>query len=437
MKTPRTTVLLAATMMLGAALSVMPARAEDAIDISNMSYRTGPFAATGTPLMDGQRDYILMLNERDGGVNGIKLNYGECETGFNADKGAECYEKTKAKSIVAQPWSPGITLEILPKSNIDKVPVLAPGYGFSAMADGKIFPWAFNPPTTYWDGASMILKNISDGDLDSLKGKKIVLLHLDAPYGEEPIPLLQAYADTFDFTLLPIPVGVKEMQNQVAQWQKIKSERADFVLLWGWGAMNAGAFSEAIKAGFPMDRLVGIWWSGHEEDLLPQGEAARGYRMLSWNLPATNAQVIDDIRKYVVAAGRSQTGEDELGRLLYQRGLLISMLTVEAIKAAQEHFDARLINSEQLRWGLENLDIDDDQLASIGMAGMIGTFSTSCKNHAGHASAWMLSWDGTRFIKASQPLSADQEMVAPLVEVEAAKYAEANAPWSMNDACKM
>ena len=71
----------------------------------------------------------------------------------------------------------------------------------------------------------MILKAISDGNLDSLKGKKIVLLHLDAPYGKEPIPLLQAYADKLGFTLLPIPVGVKEMQNQSAQWLQIRRER--------------------------------------------------------------------------------------------------------------------------------------------------------------------------------------------------------------------
>ena len=70
--------------------------AEDVVSLPNLSYRTGPFAATGIPLMNGQRDYMMMLNERDGGANGVKLGYEECETGYNTEKGVECYEKTKA-----------------------------------------------------------------------------------------------------------------------------------------------------------------------------------------------------------------------------------------------------------------------------------------------------------------------------------------------------
>ena len=113
----------------------------------------------------------------------------------------------------------------------------------------------------------MILQHISGGNLDSLKGKKIVLLHLDHPYGKEPIPLLEALAAKHGFTFLPIPVGLKEMQNQSAQWLQIRRERPDFVLMWGWGAMNAGAITEAVKTKFPMDKFVGIWWSGHDGDL--------------------------------------------------------------------------------------------------------------------------------------------------------------------------
>ncbi len=430
-----TNFILRAALLVGLTLPV-PALAEDAISIANMTFRSGPFADAGTPLMDGQRDYMLMLNERDGGINGIKLNYDECETGFSVDKGLECYDKAKASSLVTQPWSPAITLELLPKASAAKVPVLAPGYGFSAISDGKRFPWAFNPPVTYWDGASMMLKSISGDNLDSLRGKKIVLLHLDGVYGEEPIPLLQAYADSFDFTLLPVPVAAKEMQNQSSQWAKIKNEKPDFVLLWGWGAMNAGALAEAVKSGFAMDRLVGIWWSAHDDDLKAAGEAAKGYRALSWNLPAPDAEAIKDIRKYVIDAGKSQTPVEALDKLFYQRGVLISMLSAEAVKAAQEHFDKRLINGEQMRWGLENLKIDDARLASLGMAGMIGPFSTSCANHAGHGGAWMLEWDGASFVKASGLLTADAEMITPLAEQEASKFAAAHAPWPLNQACK-
>ena len=218
--------LAVATAAIGAAVAFTAPHvaAQDSVYVPNLSYRTGPFAATGIPLMNGQRDYMLMLNERDGGINGVRIEYDECETGYNTERGMECYEATRTNAIVTQPWSTGITLQVLPRTNVDEIPVLAPGYGFSPMADGNVFKWAFNPPSSYWDGASMLLNYVSDGDLASLSGKKIVLLHLDAPYGREPIPLLENYAEEFGFTLIPIPVAVTEMQNQSAQWLQIRRE---------------------------------------------------------------------------------------------------------------------------------------------------------------------------------------------------------------------
>lgn len=429
--------MLAATVLAGVAMAA-PATFAQEVYLPNLSYRTGPFAATGTPLMNGQRDYMIMLNERDGGVNGVKLGYDECETGYNTEKGVECYEKTKARAIVTQPWSTGITLQVLPKTNVDKIPLLAPGYGFSPMADGKTFAWAFNPPSSYWDGAHMILQNISGGNLDSLKGKKIALLHLDHPFGKEPIPLLEQMAATHGFTVLPIPVGLKEMQNQSAQWLQIRREKPDFVVMWGWGAMNAGALTEAIKTKYPMNQFVGIWWSGSDDDLIPLGEAAKGYRSISWSAPQPDAPVMADIKKHVIDAGKSQLTDpaNDINKVFYQRGVLISMILVEGIKAAQANFGAKEINAEQLRWGLENLKIDEAKLTELGMSGMIVPFATSCDNHTGHGGAWMLEWDGAKFVKASDLLQADRAVIQPLEQAKAKEYAEANAPWTMNEGCK-
>ncbi len=439
MKTNMTSLALSALLSVGV-LGAVPALAEDIVSLPNLSYRTGPFAATGIPLMNGQRDYMTMLNERDGGANGVILGYDECETGYNTEKGVECYEKTKAAGgIVTQPWSTGITLQVLPKSNVDKIPILAPGYGFSAMQDGKTFQWAFNPPSSYWDGAEMILGNISGGNLDNLKGKKIVLLHLDHPYGKEPIPLLETLAAKHGFTLLPIPVGLKEMQNQSAQWLQIRREKPDFVLMWGWGAMNAGAVTEAVKTKYPMNQFVGIWWSGHDGDLKLVGDAGKGYRSVSWSLPNSDAPVMKDIKKYVVDAGKSMinTGEGEFDSVFYQRGVLISMMLAEGVKTAQNHFNTKVVNAEQLRWGLENLKLDDAKLKELGAEGMIPPFSTSCANHTGHAGAWMLEWDGKKFVKVSDLLTADRAEIDPLVATKAKEYADANQPWPVSEDCKL
>lgn len=425
----------AAVLLLCSTLGTGPAVAEDILSLPNLVYRTGPFSSAGIPLMNGQRDYMMMINERDGGINGVRLGYEECETGYSVEKGLECYEKTKTTGIVAQPSSTGIAAQLLPRTAADRIPLLAPGYGFSPVGEGKVFKWAFNPPVSSWDGAYMMLSHLSGGDLVGLRGKKIVLLHLDVPYGREAIPFLEALAQRHAFTLLPVPVGVKEMQNQSAQWQRIGEENPDFVLMWGWGTMNAGALAQAVKTGFPMEKFVGIWWSGHDGDLKSVGEAATGYRVLSWNVPISDSPAMQDVRKYVLDPRKPETTEDEADGVFYQRGVLISMFVVEAIRVAQERFDNRLVTAEQLRWGLENLKLDDDRLAEIGMTGMLAPFSTSCEDHSGHAGAWMLAWDGSRFVRESELLHADQEVIAPMMRAAAEKFAAADASWVMNEAC--
>ncbi len=413
-----------------------PAMAQDALKLPNMSYRTGPFAATGTPHMNGQLDYMTMLNERDGGINGVRIAFDECETGYNTEKGVECYERLKSEgAMVTQPWSTGITLQVLPRTNVDEIPMFAPSYGFSAMQDGRTFKWVFNPPTSYWDGASMIMQAISDGNLGNLSGKKVAFLHLDHPYGKEPLPLLESLASTHGFTLLPIPVGLTEMQNQAAQWLQIRRERPDFVVMWGWGAMNAAAITEAVKTRFPMEQFVSVWWGAHEPDLNLVGEQGKGYRALSWNFVDSDSTLMQDVKRYVVDAGKSQLNQQagEFDSTAYQRGILMSVMLAEAVRAAQDHAGTPNITKEDLRWGMENIQLTEERIAELGIGEMIAPFSTSCTNHTGHASAWMVEWDGSKFVKASDLLTADRAVIDPLVEKAAADYAAANQPWTMNE----
>ncbi len=96
----------------------------------------------------------------------------------------------------------------------------------------------------------------------------------------------------------------------------------------------------------------------------------------------------------------------------------------------------RKSTAEQLRWGLENLKIDEAKLTELGMTGMVVPFSTSCDNHTGHGGGWMLEWDGAKFVKVSDLLQADRDVIKPLEEAKAKEYAEANAPWAMNEGCK-
>ena len=136
---------------------------------------------------------------RDGGINGVKITFEECETGYATDKGVECYERLKGKhggATVFQPLSTGITFALTDKAPGDKIPLITAGYGRSDSADGNVFKWNFPLAGTYWVAADMLIQHVGkkEGGLDKLKGKKIALVYHDSPYGKEPIPLLQERA---------------------------------------------------------------------------------------------------------------------------------------------------------------------------------------------------------------------------------------------------
>jgi branched-chain amino acid transport system substrate-binding protein len=434
---------LATTLAVAAAVAcAIPggARAEDGIYIPLLTYRTGPFAGSGTPIANGMTDYLNMLNARDGGIGGVKLLLEECETGYDTKKGLECYESVKGKNpVVLNPYSTGITLQLIPKASVDKIPILSMAYGLSASADGNTFPWIFNPPATYWDGASVFVKHAAqvEGGFDKLQGKKLGLLYLDAPYGKEPIPLLEQLAKDYGFELKLYPVAGSEMQNQSALWLNVRRDRPDWIYIQGYGAMNPTAIKEAAKAGFPMDRLVGVWWSGGDDDARPAGAEAKGYTSLDFNMVGQNFPAVQDILKYVVDKGNSQVAsKDKVGENLYNRGVLNSVIVAEAIRNAQQITGKKVVTGEDVRRGLESLNITEARLKELGLDGFAAPFRVSCSDHNGHHSVYLAEWDGTKWTKASDWIEPIKDKVLPLIDAAAKEYATANPGWpKRTEAC--
>ena len=56
-------------------------------------YRTGAYAPNGVPFANGYVDYLKLIDSRDKGINGVKVTFEECETGYATDRGVECYER--------------------------------------------------------------------------------------------------------------------------------------------------------------------------------------------------------------------------------------------------------------------------------------------------------------------------------------------------------
>jgi len=421
---------VALATLAGAALTTAQvAQAEDSLYVPSLSYRTGPFASGGIPIANGYADYFNMLNERDGGIGGVKVVVEECETGYNAQKGVECYESTKGKgALVYNPYSTGITLQLIPKAPVDKIPVLSMGYGLSAVAVGEKFPWTFNYPTSYWGQMTAILKHIDANG--GLKGKKIGYIYLDAGYGTEPIPLLDKLATDMGFTVAKFPVGVKEMQNQGSQWLNVRKERPDWMIMWGWGAMNATAVKEAAKIKYPLDKFIGNWWAGSHADMRAVGEEGKGYTAANFSGIGKDFPAIQDVIKHVVDAGKSQIdNKDHVGDVLYNRGLFNAVIVAEAIKVAQEKTGKKVITGEDMRMGLENFDLSEARLKELGLEGFGAPIKGSCADHEGGGAVYLMQWDGSDWKKLTDPIAPMQDVVRPLLEQAADDYLKDKPNW--------
>ncbi len=223
----------------------------DSIFMPVLVYRTGPYAPNGVPWADGYVDYIKLMNERDGGVNGVKLSFEECETGYATDRGVECYERLKSKKpVLVNPLSTGITYALTDKAPGDKVVLFTTGYGRADSADGSVFAWNFPLLGTYWSAADMLVQEVKKKNKGSLKGKKIALVYHDSPYGKEPIKLLEERAKMEGFELIKLPVTHPGVE-QKSTWLQIRQQRPDYVFLWGWGVMNSTSIKDAIAVSYP------------------------------------------------------------------------------------------------------------------------------------------------------------------------------------------
>ena len=389
-------------------------------------YRTGAFAANGNPWANGYVDYLKLVNAQ-GGINGVKLSYEECEFGYATDRGVECYERLKGKgATVFQPLSTGVTFALTDKAPVDKIPLITAGYGRSESPDGSVFTWNFPLLGTYWVGADVAIQHIAKqmGGLDKLKGKKVALVYHDSPFGKEPIPLLQERAKMHGFELQLLPVASPGVE-QKATWLQIRRDRPDHVLLWGWGVMNSTAIKEAQATGYPREKMLGIWWAGAEPDVKDVGAGAKGYSALALQHGAEpGSKVVKDMLAMVHDKGQGTGPKEEVGSVLYMRGLISAMLGVEGVRQAQERFGkGKLVTGEQVRWGLENLNLDQGKLDAMGFAGVMRPVQTSCTDHMGSSWVRVHSWDGSKWAFSSDWYQADDKVLRPMVLEAASKYA--------------
>ena len=416
------------TAALGLALAGTALADEQFIPVP--SYRVGPYASGGTKYYGGMIDYLNYVNLKEGGVGGVKLAYEECETEYKNDRGVECYERLKKKGESGASafnfMSTGITYATMDRADKDKIPLMTIGFGRADAKDGSVFPYVFPLVTSYWSQATAKIQFIGQrlGGMDKLKGKKIVNLYHGSAYGKETLPVLEAMAKKYGFELVNVEVPAPGTEQQ-SQWLEVRRQQPDFVILRSWGVMTPAAIKAAAKVGFPRDKIVANWWGGSEEDVIPAGEAAKGYIAGSYAADGKSFPLIQDLEKTLYAQGKGNLSDKgAIGTVNYNRGVIGGVMLVEAIRVAQDKYGKKPLTGEQIRWGFEHLNIDAARQKTLGISNMLPQLKTSCSNHEGSGYTRFMQWDGKDWKPVSGWIAADNSVLDPLVKTSAARYAQ-------------
>jgi len=394
-----------------------------------LSIRQGAQRFPGIPLANGFIDYLTLLNERDGGLNGVTLVWEDCDTVYDVDRSVECYERLKAKgptgAAVFHPPGTHIIYALTERATHDQIPLVSMGFGRADASDGRVFPYVFTPPINYWSQNTAKIRFIGQrvGGMEQLQGLKMVHVYYDSDYGQETLAMLDTQAARYGFTVQHLAVQPPGL-DQKETWRRVKVAQPDWVILRTFGVSTPTALKEAAQVGVPRDKIVGPHPTCSEQDMVPAGEAAMGFICATWYGTGTRFPLIQEILQHVYARGKGAGPEGDVGTAHWMRGMLRALLTTEALRTAMRHFGNQPLTGAQVQWGLEHLRLTPAALKELGAEGLLPPITLSCRDHEGGGGVKFQQWDGTQWTVLTDWMAPDQALVRPLVEASAAKYAQ-------------
>lgn len=380
--------------------------------------------AGGHLTAEGLTDYLQLLNLRDGGINGARLRRKTCESGLGAHRDVVCFKFAGSRrAAILLPLSNENAAGWIERSRAGRIPLLIPADERSDATDGRVFPFVFRLTAGRLSQATAVIRfiGVSEGGIEHLRGKRLAFVYRDDTGGREVLEMLGLLAGERGLTLTRHAIE-NSRTDQLEIWRGVRETSPDWVLLAVPGPMTAVALKAAASIGLPANRIIGLGSSGAEQDIVPAGPAAVGFIAVAGNPSGANYAVVRDIRRHVHAKRNGVLAPEHLGNVHYLRGVSLGLLIAEATRQAQRRFGAGAPDGEQLRWGLERLQLDEERLDQLGALELLPLLSTSCLDHDGSGAVKFQQWLGTRWNVVSDWISGDQALVRLLVDTAARRY---------------
>jgi len=372
--------------------------------------RTGPTQIVGIRICPAQQDYFALVNSK-GGVEGFKIVAPEIDNEYKVPPAVEAYERQKQQGAVSMMlYGTPQVQAINQKLNEDKIPATSPGFGISASADGKRFPYLFPAAATYWSQGAAAVQFIKEKSGGSLKGKKIAYVFYDNPAGKEPVPILEDLQkiEGFELRTFAVPPPGVEMGAQVLD--VTQRYKPDFVIDHLFGRSPSVAIKEYKRAGYPLSKVLGLVWASAEADIDAAGgwPVAEGYHTMQFAGAGDDYPVRQEIKDMYKKTGKDAPKEMD-DTVVYNRGLLNAALHIEAIRNAIKANGGQKPTAEQVKQGFESVH-------DVTLGGLVPPLKITAEDHEGGGWVQVFQAKGGKFVKETDWFRAYPEIVNAAVK---------------------
>lgn len=408
---------LAGVAILAAGLAGGVAQAQDKAPIKAATLLD--FTRVYTFLTDeysqGQQDYIKLLN-MEGGIDGHPVELIVRDQGSQPQQGIALYNQARDEGAIFFDFlSTPVANAVMPRANEDHLPMMTFAHGRADAIDGKLFPFVFPSAAIYRSQAALLLKYM-DEHVGGLKDKKIAFVHIDSPFGREPIALLEAMAKTKGFTLKTFPYAVPGTE-QSAAWTDVRRFRPDQVIIWGAGPGQAVSVRGAISNGISPKSIYSVIWLSETDMRSFQGDAVVGVKRFTAVNTGADSAILKRISEKVVAAGKGTGDAKVVGSTYYNIGVATMAIMAQAAKQALAD-QGEPLTGDKLKAGFEKIKDFDAE-------GLMPALTITADDHQGGGWGRVSEWDGSKWVPLNDWGHAYQDVIWGLVREDAAKAAKA------------
>jgi branched-chain amino acid transport system substrate-binding protein len=330
----------------------------------------------------------------------------EIDNAYKVPESIEAYERQKQMGALLMTfYGTPQTVALNQRLEQDKIPTTSPGFGISAAADGKRFPYLFPIAATYWSQGAAAVKFAKDQLGGDLKGKKIAYVYYDNPAGKEPMPILEALQkqEGFDMRTFAVPPPGVEVGAQVLDIAQ--RYKPDFVIAHLFGRSPSVLIKGLKGAGFPLKHVIGLVWASAEADILAAGgwALAEGYNTLQFAGAGDDYPVRQEIKDMYKKDGK-EPPKEMADTVVYNRGLLQASIQVEALTNALKISGGQKPTTEQVKQGME-------QIHDFTLGGLVPPLQITATDHEGGGWVRVFSVKSGKFAAATDWFKAYRDVV--------------------------